>query len=73
MTSAVGENALFSAISASIRDGSFPESEDVLTADLPQDAIPGILKEVSEERQQLEAGPRCLPATLDATNRFSIG
>ena len=72
MTSAVAENVLFSAISTSIRDGSFPESEDVLTADLPQNAIPGILREVLEERQQLEVGPGCLLATSDATNTFSI-
>jgi hypothetical protein len=54
MTASVGDHQLSAAILSSICDGSFPDSEDVLTAELPATALPSILREVSEARQQLE-------------------
>lgn len=54
MTATVGEQDLSTAIIASIKDGVFPDSEQVLTAELPASAIPSFLHEVSEARQQFE-------------------
>jgi hypothetical protein len=54
MTASVRDHELSAAILSSIREGSFPDSEDVLTAELPATALPTILGEVSDARQQLE-------------------
>ena len=54
MTASIADHELSAAIVSSIRDGTFPDSEDVLTAELPTTALPSIVGEVSEARQQLE-------------------
>jgi hypothetical protein len=56
MTASNADHDLSAAIISSIKEGSFPDSEDVLTAELPATALPTILEEVSEARQQLEVG-----------------
>lgn len=54
MTASNADHDFSAAIISSIKEGSFPDSEDVLTAELPATALPSILEEVSEARQQLE-------------------
>jgi hypothetical protein len=54
MTASNAGHDLSAAIISSIKEGSFLDSEDVLTAELPAHALPIILEEVSEARQQLE-------------------
>lgn len=54
MTAAVADQDLSTAIISSIREGTFPDSEEVLTAKLPVTALPSILGEVLNARQQLE-------------------
>lgn len=54
MTVNVAEHDLSAAIISSIKDGSFPDSEQVLTSELPATALPSILHEVSQARQLLE-------------------
>jgi protein transport protein DSL1/ZW10 len=54
MTASIADHDLSAAIISSIKEGTFPDSEDVLTAELPATALPTLLEEVSEARQQLE-------------------
>ncbi len=54
MTTTVADHDLSAAIISSIKEGAFPDSEEVLTAELPTTALPSILREVSEALQQLE-------------------
>ena len=37
-----------------VQKGTYPESEDVISADLPSDALPDILRLVKEARADLE-------------------
>jgi protein transport protein DSL1/ZW10 len=70
MTASVADHDLSAAILSSIREGTFPDSEDVLTAELPATALPSILGEVSDARKQLEV-QQCikkLKTTLRLTN-----
>jgi len=54
MTASIADHDLSAAIISSIKEGTFPDSEVVLTAELPATALPTLLEEVSEARQQLE-------------------
>ena len=54
MTASNADHDFSATIVSSIKEGSFPDSEDVLTTELPATALPSILEEVSEARQQLE-------------------
>lgn len=54
MTASKADHDFSAAIVSSIKEGGFPDSEDVLTAELPAIALPSILEGVSEARQQLE-------------------
>jgi protein transport protein DSL1/ZW10 len=54
MTASIADHDLSPAIISSIKEGTFPDSEDVLTAELPATVLPTLLEEVSEARQQLE-------------------
>jgi len=54
MTGSVVDHELSAAILSSIQEGTFPDSEDVLTAELPATALPSILGELSDASQQLK-------------------
>ena len=54
MTAAVAGQDLSTATIRSIQEGTFPDFEDVLTAELPVTALSSILGEVLNARQQLE-------------------
>ena len=54
MTAAVAAQDLSTATIRSIQEGTFPDSEDVLTAELPVTTLSSILREVLNARQQLE-------------------
>ena len=54
MTASIADHDLSPAIISSIKEGTFPDSEDVLTAELPATVLPTLLEEVSEARQRLE-------------------
>ena len=75
MTASVADHDLSTAILNSIREGTFPDSEDVLTAELPATALPSILGEVSDARQQLEVQQyvQKLSTTLRLTARAFLG
>lgn len=64
MTATVADHDLSSAIISSIREGTFPDSEDVLTAEVPVTALPSILGDVLNARQQLEV-KHCLKPAQD--------
>jgi centromere/kinetochore protein ZW10 len=72
MTASIADYDLSAAIISSIKEGTFPDSEDVLTAELPATALPTLLEEVSEARQQLEVErqPKKLLITLGLTVHY---
>lgn len=60
MPSAVLYHQYGQALLDSVRDGSYPESEEVISAELPPAAIPGILKHLEQTRNDIKvcAGSR---------------
>jgi centromere/kinetochore protein ZW10 len=72
MTVSIADHDLSAAIISSVKEGTFPDSEDVLIAELPATTLPTLLEEVSEARQQLEVEryPKKLLITLRLTVHY---
>ena len=54
MTAPVTDRELSSALLNSIKDGTYPESESVLVAQVPAQALSLVLQDVQDARSELE-------------------
>jgi hypothetical protein len=72
---AVSYKTISNALLTSTRDGTYPESEEVLTKDVESSALQSSLQLVEEAKHQIEVGfsplgPTKLSLTSTATDRY---
>lgn len=56
MPSHISDHQYGQAVVDSVYNGSYPESEEVVSGDLPQSALPTILKLVDQAREDVKVG-----------------
>src|SRR5271155_4771944 len=54
MTTTIPTSQLSSALLGSIKDNIYPDSEEVLTSELPPSGLPDVLKAITDARAELE-------------------
>lgn len=54
MPSQISHREYAQAVLDSVRSGAFPESEEVISADLPSSAVPTVLKLIDEARNDVK-------------------
>lgn len=73
MPSAVNQDDLSKSLLAFVADGKYPDSEDVISANIAPDFLPKGLQDISVARAQVEVSynsAKHLPTTND---KFSLG
>lgn len=63
MPSQISDREYGQAILESVRSGSYPDTEAVVSADLPPSALPTVLKLVAQAREDVKVGQQKIRAS----------